>query len=388
MTVKSLVKNYGDYIIGLRRDFHAFPEASFKEFKTSSKIKEELDKMNIPYIECATTGVVATIKGNNQGKTLALRADIDALSVEELNDVDYKSQVPGMMHACGHDGHAAMLLGAARVLNELKNEINGTIKLFFQPAEEVGGGANAMIADGAMINVDSVFGIHLWTDIDTGKISIEEGPRMGGADWFTINVTGKGGHGSTPQDCVDAIVVSSAIVMNLQTIVSRETHPNDPLVLTVGMLNSGSRFNVIAEKAYMEGTTRTFNPALRKQLPSIMERVITNTADTYRAKASLDYKFITAPVINDPKCSAIGQISVEKLLGKDALVKFEKITGGEDISHFMELVPGALAFVGCRNEEKGACYAHHHGNFEIDEDALLIGTSLYAQYAIDFLNNY
>lgn len=387
MTISKLVKDNKDYVIALRREFHKNPEPSFKELNTSRRIKEELDKMGIEYISCATTGVVATIKGNHTGKTIALRADIDALSVQELNDVEYKSQVDNMMHACGHDGHTSMLLGAANILNEKRDEIYGTVKLFFQPAEEIGEGADAMIADGAMNGVDSVFGIHLWSSIETGKVSIESGPRMASADWFKINVNGKGGHGSAPHQCVDALVVASSIVMNLQTIVSREIDPLEPVVLTIGMLNSGSRFNVIAENAYMEGTTRCFNNKIRKELPARMEKIISNIAQSYGATATLDYNYIIDPTINDEKCADLGQKVVEKILGKNGLTKFEKITGGEDFSHYMRNTPGALAFVGCRNESKGACYSHHSGNFEIDEDSLEIGTNLYVQYAIDYLKS-
>ena len=387
MTISKLVKDNKDYVIALRREFHKNPEPSFKELNTSRRIKEELDKMGIEYISCATTGVVATIKGNHTGKTIALRADIDALSVQELNDVEYKSQVDNMMHACGHDGHTSMLLGAAKILNEKRDEIYGTVKLFFQPAEEIGEGADAMIADGAMNGVDSVFGIHLWSSIETGKVSIESGPRMASADWFKINVNGKGGHGSAPHQCVDALVVASSIVMNLQTIVSREIDPLEPVVLTIGMLNSGSRFNVIAENAYMEGTTRCFNNKIRKELPARMEKIISNIAQSYGATATLDYNYIIYPTINDEKCADLGQKVVEKILGKNGLTKFEKITGGEDFSHYMRNTPGALAFVGCRNESKGACYSHHSGNFEIDEDSLEIGTNLYVQYAIDYLKS-
>lgn len=384
--IKDLVKKNKEYVINLRREFHSNPEVSFEEYKTSKRVKEELDKIGIEYISAGGTGVVATIKGNKPGKTIALRGDMDALTVKELNDIDFKSRNEGIMHACGHDGHTAMLLGAAKVLNELKDEINGTVKFFFQPAEEIAEGAHAMIKDGVMENVDSIFGIHLWSDIEAGKVSVEEGQRMAAADWFKINVKGKGGHGSAPQQCVDAVVVSSAIIMNLQTIVSREIHHNEPLVLSVGLLNAGSGFNVIAENGYMEGTVRSFNPQLRKNLPNMMERIIKSTAEAYRAEASLEFKFVTAPVINDPKCSKIAEKSVEKVLGKGGVTKFEKITGGEDISHFMELAPGVLAFVGCRNEKKGACHPHHNGYFDIDEDALEIGTNLYVQYAIDFLN--
>lgn len=387
MTIDELAKVNKDYVINLRREFHKNPEASFKEFNTSKRIKEELDKMEIEYVSCASTGVVATIKGNYPGKTVALRSDIDALSVQELSNIEYKSLVPGMMHACGHDGHASMLLGAAKILHALKDELHGNIKLFFQPAEEIGEGAKAMIKDGAMDNVGSVFGIHLWSNIDVGKISVEAGPRMASADWFSINITGKGGHGSAPHECIDALVIASSIVMNLQNIASRQVDPLHPLVLSIGMLNSGSRFNVIAENAYMEGTTRCFNLDLRKKLPNMMESIINNIANGYKAKASLNYNFLLPPTINDANASSIAQIASEKIVGKDKVIKFEKVTGSEDFSFYLEKAPGALAFVGCRNEEKSASYSHHSGNFNIDEDALEIGTKLYVHYAIDYLNS-
>lgn len=387
MAINELTKKNKDYVISLRREFHKNPEASFKEFNTSKRIKEELEKMGIEYVSCASTGVVATIKGAHPGKTVALRGDIDALSVQELNTIDYKSQVPGMMHACGHDGHASMLLGAAKILCELKNEIHGTVKLFFQPAEEIGEGAKAMIKDGAMDGVDSVFAIHLWSNINTGEISVEAGPRMASADWFNISVTGKGGHGSAPHECVDALVVASSMVMNLQSIVSRQVNPLDTLVLTIGMLNAGSRFNVIAENASMEGTARCFNPDLRKELPAMMGSIIDSIASGYGAKASLDYNFLLPATINDASCSAIAESSAEKIVGKDGVIKLEKVTGSEDFSFYLEKAPGALAFVGCRNEEKCACYSHHSGKFNIDEDALEIGTKLYVNYAIDYLKS-
>ena len=247
MNVREKCSLAKDYVIEMRRYFHQYPEKSLEEYETSKRIKEELDKMGIPYISVANTGVIATIEGKNPGKTVALRADMDALSVVEENDsIDYKSKIDGMMHACGHDGHTSMLLGAGKVLNDMKDEINGTVKLFFQPAEEVAQGAKAMIADGALEGVDGVFGIHLWTDLECGKISVEEGPRMAAADIFKIIVKGKGGHGSLPQQGVDAVVVSSAIIMNLQSIVSRETSPLDSVVVSIGALHSGTRFNVIA----------------------------------------------------------------------------------------------------------------------------------------------
>ena len=386
MQIKELVKENRDYVISLRRHFHQYPELSMEEYETSKKVKEELDKMGIEYRSAANTGIIATIKGDKPGKTIALRADMDALPVEELTDFDFKSKIDGRMHACGHDSHTAMLLGAAKILNGMKDKINGTVRLLFQPAEESAKGAFAMIDDGAVDGVDGIFGIHIWAQVPVGKVSVEAGPRMACADWFYINVKGKGGHGSQPENCIDAVVVSSAIVMNLQTLVSRETRPHNPLVLSIGLLNSGTKLNVIAEEGHMEGTTRCFDPELRKQLPIKMERIIKSTAEAFGATATLRYDLAGSAVINDEQCSEIGQGSVEKILGKEGNYQFEKVTGGEDFCHYLDKVPGVLAFVGCKNDEKNCCYAHHNGRFAIDEDSLEIGTALYAQYAIDFLN--
>lgn len=386
MEIKDLAKKYKEYVIGMRREFHANPELSLKEFETSKRVKEELEKIGVPFISVAGTGVIATIKGGKPGKTVALRADMDALEVNEKNEVEYKSKNEGIMHACGHDGHTAMLLGAARVLNDIKDEIKGTVKLFFQPAEEVAEGAKRMIAEGAMEGVDGVFGIHLWSDLECGRVSVEAGPRMASADFFTIWVKGKGGHGSLPHQGIDAVVVASAIVMNLQSIVSREISPLESAVVSVGSLHSGTRFNVIASDALLQGTVRYFNPDFSKRIPEIIERIIKSTAETYRAEAGLDYSWKTPPVLNDPECSKIATGSVEKILGKDGVALMEKVTGGEDFAEFMNKAPGAIAFVGVRNEKKDACYAQHHERFNMDEDALEIGTALYSQYAVDFLN--
>ena len=386
MDIKEITKSYKDYVIKLRREFHENPEKSMEEVRTSKRVKEELDKIGIPYVSAGGTGVIATIKGANPGKTVALRGDMDALQVVECTDVEYKSKNEGLMHACGHDGHTSMLLGAAKVLNDIKDSINGTVKLFFQPGEEVGKGARAMIQDGAMEGVDSVFGINLWTDVESGNISVEEGPRMASADFFKITVKGRGGHGSLPHQGVDAVLASSAIVMNLQSMVSREVSPLEPLVVSVGVLNSGTRFNVIASEAVLEGTIRLFNPELRKQIPGILERIAKSTAEAYRADAELEYGYLTPAVINDKECSKIATDAAIKLFGEDCITLFEKVTGAEDLAEFMNIAPGALAFVGARNESKGACYPHHHGCFNIDEDALEIGTALYVQYAVDFLN--
>lgn len=384
MTIRELTKKYTENIICLRRKFHKYPEASLSEYNTSKMIKEELDKLGIEYKSTAGTGVIAEIKGKSSGKIVALRADIDGLSVKELNNCEFKSKNEGFMHACGHDCHISMLLGAAMVLNDIKEDINGTVRLIFQPAEEVAKGAKMMIESGALEGVSGVFGMHVWSDIDCGSVCVQPGPLMASADLFTINVKGKGGHGSAPHQGVDTVVASSAIVMNLQTIVSRELAPLEPTVVSIGSLNVGSRFNVIASEGILTGTTRCFNPEIRDKFPKIIDRVAKDTAAAFRAEAELEYSLGTSIVINNEECSNLAETSLKKIGAKSVVI--EKIMGGEDFSEYQNKVPGALALVGVRNESKGACYPQHHPHYTVDEEALEIGTSLYVQFAQDFLN--
>ena len=386
MNVKDLAVKYHDYAVQMRREFHMNPEPSMKEFNTQKRVMEELEKMGLEPVKSGGTGVVATIKGKGEGKTIALRADMDALEVEETNDTEYKSKIEGMMHACGHDGHMASLLTAARILVDMKDEINGNVRLLFQPAEEIAQGALAMIEDGALDGVDGAFGIHIWNDCEVGKVSVEAGPRMASAGMFKIFITGKGGHGSMPNQGVDAAVVAADIIMSLQTIVSRELSPLDAAVVSVGVVKAGSRFNVIAGEAYLEGTTRCFSMEVNDGFEEQIKRIAENTAKSYRAEAKVEYTQLVIPTINDPMMSEIGEGAVRKIADEDAIVKFEKTTSGEDFGFFAEYCPTAFAFVGSQNEEKIPYFPHHHPKFDIDEDALEISASLYAQYAIDFLN--
>lgn len=380
--IEMLGKKYSDYMVEMRRYFHENPEPSSEEYNTSAKIKSELDKMGIPYISIAGTGVIGTITGVKPGKTVALRADMDALQVNECTGLPFASKKEGLMHACGHDGHIASLLGAAKILNEIKDEIHGTVKLFFQPAEETAQGAKKMIEEGALEGVDGVFGIHLWADIELGKISVEAGPRMASTDLFRIKVTGKGGHGSLPHQGVDAVVVGSAIVMNLQSIVSREISPLEPAVVSVGQIKSGSRFNVIAPDAFMDGTTRAFSAEVRGKFHSMIDRIAKNTAEAYRATAVTEYEYLVPVTINDERCSAIAEEAVRETFGEEALTKFPKITGSEDFSYFSNEREGVLCFVGTGTENY---YPHHHPKFAVDERALPISASMYAAYAVNYL---
>ncbi len=386
--INQLIKDTGDYVIALRRHFHQHPELPWQEFETSKYVKAELDIMDIPYISIAKTGIIATIEGNRSGKTVALRGDMDALPVTEENTVSYISETPGTMHACGHDGHTAMLLGAAKTLNQLKDQINGTVKLFFQPAEEMAEGAKTMIKEGALTGVDGIMGIHLWSGVETGKVSVDPGPRMASGDYIIVDIEGKGGHGSMPHQGVDAALVAAAFLTNIQMLVSREINPLDTAVLTFGEVKAGTRFNVIAPKAHIEGTIRCFDPTIRARFPEIIKRYGENIANAYNASFSLEYREAMPPTINNVRCSEIAAETVLDYLGEVGLHTYEKTTGSEDMAYYLEQIPGLIAFVGSGNEKKESDFAHHHPRFNIDEDSLEIGTELYVRFAIDFLNKF
>ena len=387
MNVRKLSEKYKNELITLRREFHQNPEVSWKEFRTSRRIEEELKKIGISTEKIANTGIVGTIQGEgNSKKIVALRADMDALPIQEANeDIPYKSNNKGVMHACGHDSHIAMLLIAARILQELRAQLNGTVKLIFQPAEEIVEGAQRMLKEGVLDGVNAILGIHAWSQFPAGKISLEPGPRFAAGDRFKITVKGKGSHGAVPHLGVDAIVAASAIMMNIQTLVSREINPLEPAVVTVGKINGGFNFNVICNEVILEGTTRSFNPDIQKKFPSVIKRIITETASALNAKAELEYTVGSPPCINDPDISQIASKSIAKLYGDGIICSLEKTTATEDFAYFNRIIPGILVFLGVGNKEKDCNYPQHNEKFNIDEDALPIGTSLYAKFALDFL---
>ncbi len=385
MNIKDLAKKHEDYAVEIRRHFHMNPEPSMGEYETQKRVMEELDKMGIDNYKAAGTGVVGIIKGTKENKVVALRADMDALELQEENDVPYKSKNEGFMHGCGHDGHTAGLLTAGKILNELKDEFEGTVKLIFQPGEETGKGALALIDEGVLDDVDAIFGIHLWNELESGKISVEAGPRMASAGIFKIYVTGKGGHGSMPNQGVDAGLVGAAILMNLQTVVSREISPLDPAVLSIGIFNSGTRFNIIPSEAYLEGTTRCFSIEVNDEFEEQIERIVQNTAKAYRAEVKLDYQQLVLPTINDEQLAEYANKVAVELVGEEGNVLFEKTTGGEDFSFYSKYAKTEFAFVGTKNEDKVKYYPHHHSHFDIDETALTTAAGLYAGFAIEYL---
>lgn len=393
MTIKELVLKYKDYVRGLRRTFHQYPDLSYEEQETTKRIAAELDKLSIPYeIDPEkNTGLVACIKGGKPGKTVALRADIDGLPVQETNTFDFKSKRDGKMHACGHDGHIAIVLGAARMLMDMKDQIEGTVYLVFQPAEEVGTGALYMMRFGDWYQkTDCIFGGHVWIDVPAGKVNAEAGPRMAGGDQFKITVKGRSGHGSQPDQALDAVVISAAIIMNLQTVVSRHYNPLESVVLTVGSILSGNRFNIIAGDAVMEGTTRYFKPEIGPDLEKTMRRIVESTAEAYGAKAELEYKYIVPVTANDEEPAEVARQAVKEVLGEEALAPMRRTAGGEDFSFYLQHKPGCFMFPGIYNEDPAvdATHSHHSHNFNMDDSILSGASGVYAQTAIDWLKKH
>ena len=390
MDIKEKAENIKDYIIEMRRHFHQNPELSLEEFETTKKIVNELEKMGIEVstFKDGLTGCIGTIKGAKEGKTLLLRADIDALSVHEKTNLEFASRVDGKMHACGHDCHAAMLLGVAKILSEMKDKFSGNIKLFFQAAEEIGLGAKLSIEQGVMDNVDACYGVHVTPRFESPKINMQYGERMAATDVFKLTVEGTSSHGSSPHLGHDAIVASAAIITALQTIVSRINNPLKPAVVTIGTIKGGQRFNIIANEVIMDGNVRTFDEIFRKEIETHIREIAESVAKAHSCTAKLEYRYGTGVVLNkDKNLVDIAQNAVKKLYGEDSLVEMEKITGGEDFSLLMEKAPGIFGYIGTKNTKvPGSEKINHHECFTVDEDALIRGTAVAVQFALDYLN--
>ncbi|MFW6428456.1 MAG: amidohydrolase [Desulfosalsimonas sp.] len=387
MNIARLAADQQQMMVGLRRHFHMYPETGLNEYETSAEIQSALVRLGIPFKTVSPTGLIATIEGAQPGRTVALRADMDALPLQEKNENDYVSRNPGVCHACGHDAHMAMLLGAAAVLAGIKDQIKGTVKLVFQPAEEIFSGARVIIDAGGIDGADGIFGLHIMGHLPVGQAAVSPGPIMAAANHFTVNVSGRSGHGGRPHEGVDALLAASSIVMNLQSIASREVNPLDTVVVSIGRLSAGTAYNITAGSAVLEGTTRCFSEDVNKALPERMERIITNTARAYGAEARLDYTPSVPPTVNDPFCTNLAEKTIDEVCGTDNRRRQQPVTGAEDFALYLERIPGVFVFLGAGNKEKGLAFPQHHGSFDIDEDALPIGAALYAGYAVDFLND-
>ena len=380
-------KIHGD-VVALRRHFHKFPEISRNEYKTAEKIEEELKKLGLTPRRVGETGVYAEIYGEGEGeKTIVLRADTDALAVTEEHECEYKSQNEGVMHACGHDAHTASLLGAARLLCENKNLFGGTVRLHFQQAEEIGYGARVFLDAGLVDGADRTFGIHTASKIDAGKVSLVAGPNNASVDWFRIRITGKSAHVSTPHLGVDAVYIASQIVVSAQALITRRTSPMDNVLIGIGKMTAGTAYNIVASEAELEGTIRCLTPEVRRQMKEQLENLAKSIALSFGGEASLEWKDFTSPLINDEASTAEAQKVARDLFGeKNVLTAGEPSLGGDDFAEYILKVPGAYAYVGSRNPEiPETCVAMHNCHFDIDEKCLLVGSALYAAYAVAFL---
>ena len=386
-TLDSIVEEVREEVVGWRRHLHRNPELSFREEETSRFVYETLESFgNLELSRPTPTSVVARLVGDAPGRTLAVRADMDALPITEENDLEFASQNPGVMHACGHDGHTAMLLGAAKVLSGMKGRIQGEVRFLFQHAEELfPGGAEEMVGAGVMDGVDAVIGIHLWAGLPAGKIGVVYGPMMASPDTFKINIKGSGGHAANPHQTVDSIAIGSQVVTNLQHIVSRNVNPIDNLVLSVTKFIGGNTHNVIPGVVEMEGTVRSFDAALRERVPELMERIIGGITSAHGADYEFEYQRGYRPVINDEEITCAIEETVREVVGEESLEMMRPTMGGEDFSALQQKAPGCFFLVGAGNEERGITHPHHHPRFDIDESALPYGVTMFTGAALKLL---
>ncbi|MFP4050846.1 MAG: M20 family metallopeptidase [Thermoplasmata archaeon] len=385
-TIIERSKELESYIIEKRRDFHKNPEIKFEEERTSKVVKEELEKLGYSLEETAGTGVIATLKGGKEGKTVALRADMDALELQEENDVLYKSQIDGKMHACGHDAHTAMMLGAAKILSEMKDELEGTVKLVFQPGEEGGAGAKKILDEGKLKDIDAIFGIHVWSNLPSGSIASSSGPVMASSDSFFITIKGDGGHAAYPHQTHDPTIPANAIYDALQKIVTSNIDPLSPAVIKVPKVKTSDAYNVIPDKVEMNGTVRTFDLDVREK---IIER-IKQISEHYAKAWDCDEEFelernYYPPTVNEEEMSEFAEEVAKEYFEKEGL---EKQMGAEDFAFYLQEKPGCFLFIGTGNEEKGTDYPHHHPKFDVDEDELYKGTALYTKLAVEYLKQH
>ncbi len=390
--IQILAKEYFEEIQFLRRHLHANPELSFNEFETSKFIKLQLEKIGISEFEQkANTGWVALIKGKNpEKKIVALRGDIDALPIFEKNDVPYKSKIDGVMHACGHDVHTSCLLGAAKILNEIKNDFEGTVKLIFQPAEEkLPGGASIMIKEGALENPkpESIIGQHVMPLIPVGKVGFKSGLYMASTDELYVKVIGKGGHGAMPDLNIDPVVIAAHIILALQQIVSRSAKPNTPSVLSFGKVIANGATNVIPDEVYMEGTFRTLDEKWRKEAHIKIKKMAEQIAESMGAKCEFEIRVGYPFLKNDEQLTERAKISAIEYLGKENVLDIDIWMAAEDFAYYSQIMPACFYRLGTRNEDKGIVSSVHTATFDIDETALEIGAGLMAWIALSELSN-
>lgn len=370
-------------MVSWRRHFHQHPELSFQEGRTSQKIAEILHGFGLSVkTGVGGNGVIGVLDGKKDGKTIAFRADFDALPITDEKEVGYKSTVQGVMHACGHDGHTATMLGVAKVLSEFRQQVKGKIIFIFQHAEEkLPGGAASIIAKGGLDRVDAIFGAHLFTDLPLGKIGLREGPIMAAVDVFKLMIQGKGGHGAKPHETVDSVVVGSQIVNQLQQIVSRRINPLEPSVVTVGVFQAGTAFNIIADKARIEGTVRTFNPVVREKIEAEIRSIVNGVCESSHAGYELEYTHGYPALFNHKEETALIKKLVQEELGQEQLVEIPPRMAAEDFAYYVQEVPGAFFMIGGHGVGENTRYSNHHPKFDFEEKAMEVGGKIFLRLA-------
>jgi amidohydrolase len=375
-------------LIDLRRDFHRHPELGLKEFNTAKKVEGVLQALRLETrIFVNGTGVQGLLKGRKPGKTIALRADMDALPIQEETDLPYQSQNKGVMHACGHDAHTTMLLGAAMILSEKKVELEGNVVFIFQPAEEIGAGAKAMVEEGVLEGVDSIFGLHVISTLPFGTFNYSTGALMAAGDFFDVKITGRGGHGGQPHLTVDPIIIATNAINAIQTIVSREVDPLESAVVSICKMEAGEAYNVIPETATFGGTIRSYKPELRESIPKRVKEILDGVVLGMRGNYEFNLVTKFPATITDEQMTAFVVNVAKGVLGEDKILIMKPLMGSEDFSFYLQEIPGTFAFLGVENKEKGIIYPQHHPKYNIDEDILPIGTALHVAVAWEYLKD-
>jgi amidohydrolase len=377
-----------DETIALRRDFHQYPELAFNEVRTSGIVADTLEGLGLSVrTDLGKTGVVAVLRGNRPGRTVLARADMDALPIHEERDVPYRSRNDGVMHACGHDGHTAVLLSVAKLLSAQREILAGTVVFVFQPAEEIVSGAEAMLKDGALdgLRPDATIGLHLSSDYPTGTVALRAGPAMAATDAFAITVAGKGGHAAQPHRTVDPVLISAQLIVALQQLISRETDPADQAVLSITAISGGSAHNIIPETVSLKGTLRTFKAETRSYLQARLSEAARGLTASLRGQAELSWHSGSPAVVNDPAMAARFRALAAEVVGAAQVVEHPPIMGGDDMALWLAAAPGCYFFVGARNEAAGIDKPHHHPQFDLDEAALPLAVELLSRGILDFL---
>jgi len=388
MNLQEAIATITPSLIEMRRDFHRHPELAFQEVRTSARLADFLQGLGLEVTRgVAQTGVVARLKGARPGKTVLVRADIDALPIQEASGVEYSSQTPGVMHACGHDGHAAIAAHVAAVLVRFKDQIAGEVRFAFQPAEEIVSGAKPMVEAGVLEGVDSVVGLHLYSLMPTGKVGVRPGPSMAAADAFTIELTGKGAHAAMPHEGVDTVLMAAQLIVALQSLVSRETDPIQTAVITIATVSAGEgAHNIIPETAILKGTLRTFDPTLREKLIRRINELSQGIAAAMGGRASVNWLPGSPAVVNDPQMVERFRRVAREVVGESAVLEVPPVMGGDDMSEFLNRRPGVYFWLGAGDPDLGKNRPHHHPGFWIDDTrALPLGVELITRTVLDFL---